>query len=125
MIGKSKNPWVKLARTVQFDHGTELPGTVGIKVGPAKMLQDGKPVDIPGHSEVHLVHAKSGVAKVPRVVEGARVIAEIPHRGGDTREIVAVKDADLELVTDRNDVPADRLATYAADWQPKAAAVKS
>lgn len=122
MIGKAKNPWVKLLRELAFDHGTEPAGAVGIKVGPAKQLVDGKPVDIPGVSEVHLVHAKGGVSKVPRIVQGARVVVDVPYRGGDTRQIVAVKDEDLVLVVDRNDVPADRLATYAPDWQPAARA---
>lgn len=124
MFGKAKNPWVKLARSVEFPHGTEPAGAVGINVGPAKqfVVVDGKVAEIPGYSEVHLVHVTGGVAKVNRVIEGATVVVDVPYRGGDTRQIVAVKDEDLVLVVDRNDAPADRLATYDPEWQPAARA---
>jgi hypothetical protein len=67
-------------------------------------------------------HAQGGIAKVSRSIEGSSVIVDAPYRGGDTRQIVAVAGADIVLVTDRNDVPADRLATYHPEWQPAARA---
>ena len=121
---RAKNPWVKLTRDITFAHGLEKKGTVGIKVGPAYERKDDTNVEIPGMSEVHLVHAKGGNERVQRVIDSRTVTVEQKYRGGDTRLIVAVKDADLELVTDRKDVPAERLATYDPQWQPAAASRK-
>lgn len=125
---RTPNPWVKLARELQFAHGAEPAGAVGINVGPAKRITTaaeraagaGLTTEIDGASEVHLVHAVGGTHLVERVIDGAAVQVEEAFRGGDTRAKVVVKNEDLVLVTDRNDVPAERLATYAPDWQPKA-----
>lgn len=121
MATRTKSPWVRLVRSVQTPHGPEKAGAVGIRVGPAKVLVDGQLADAPGMWEVHLVHAKGGTARVVQVVENTHVEVDVPYRGGDTRAIIMVRDEDLALVTDRNDVPADRLATYAKDWVPAAA----
>jgi hypothetical protein len=122
MFTKHQSPWVKLAADVTFDHAVEAKGTVGIKVGPARTLNaERQVVEIAGHSEVHLVHVTGGTSKVTRSIDGVTVVVDQPYRGGDTRQIVAVRDELLELVTDRNDVPAERLATYDPDWQPRAA----
>jgi hypothetical protein len=121
MFGKKANPWIKLSRDVEFHDGTIEPrGAVGVKLGVARRLVDGKVVEVPGESEVHLVHMVAGEHAQMRVVDGVEVETIEPHKGGETRRRVLVPDDAIELIVDRNDVPADRLATYAADWQPRA-----
>jgi hypothetical protein len=123
-----KGQWVKLTRAYDFAQGTEGPGTVGIHIGPVmgppseqfnsipegvvggtpefeawSRQREASRQPHPTLREVHLVHAQGG--------DG--------YRGGDTRLIAGIEEADLEAAT-RDDVPADRLSTYHPEWQPKA-----
>lgn len=51
--------------------------------------------------------------------DGGVEVHLVDHPSGETRAKVALDEADLVSVTDRLDVPADRLATYAEDWTPQ------
>jgi hypothetical protein len=104
-----KGQWVKLVRDVEMGGVTEPAGTVGIHVR-----------ELTGASEVHLVHATGGVEQRIRERDGVTEVLEVPYRGGDTRRVCAIAASDLVAVVDRNDVPAERLATYAPEWQPQA-----
>jgi hypothetical protein len=103
-----KGQWVKLVRDLEIGGATEPAGTVGIHVK-----------ELTGASEVHLVRASGGVERRVRERDGVTEVLEIPYRGGDTRKVCAIAAGDLVAVVDRNDLPAERLATYAADWQPQ------
>lgn len=108
---RAKGQWVKLTRDIVMGKNKETKGTVGILVGPAmqrveieteELDKDGKPImatvleEIPNTAEVHLV--------------------DVPE--GTTRLKIAVAWDALAPVTDRKDVPADRLRTMREDWTP-------
>lgn len=129
-VYRTGNPWVKLTKELTFVHGTEPVGRVGILVGPA---QTGRVVgtddetgetiyefeDEPDAVEIHLVYMRSGTSRQKVNVEGKTVYLDVPVRGGDTQHEVIVKHGDYELVTDRRDIPKERLATYHPDWRPR------
>lgn len=89
MAALRKGQWVKTTRDLTLGPDVEPAGTVGI-LYKRVTADDGIEV-----CEVHLV--------------------DVPQ--GTTRKRCAILEADL-VRAEREDVPADRLATYDPDWQP-------
>lgn len=138
-----KGQWVKIARELDVAGGKVPVGAVGIHVGPVLQPATGEWVTMPEGLDpeqrkvwemrrdanrtphatlrhVDLVEPQAGTREEQRIVNGSMMLVTISYAGGSHQRSVAVPEEDLIAITSKDDIPADRRATMAADFTPYA-----